>query len=130
MLAPNGRAQVPFRPDPFDFVKQVPETKHARVLAKRFETHGESYFTFITTPGMDPTNNAAERAIRFVVMDRHVTPGTRGEKGRRWCERIWTMLATCQQRGVSAFAFLREAIGRWMEGRKAPSILTGKFASA
>ena len=114
----------------FHIVKQVPETKHSLVLAKRFETHGESYFTFITTPGMDPTNNAAERAIRFVVMDRHVTQGTRGEKGRRWCERIWTVLATCQQRGVSAFAFLREAIGCWMEGRTSPSILTGKFAAA
>jgi len=114
----------------FDIVRQVPDTKRSRVLAKRFETHGESYFTFITTPGMEPTNNAAERAIRFVVMDRHVTQGTRGEKGRRWCERIWTVLATCQQRGVSAFAFLREAIGRWMEGRKSPSILTGKFAAA
>lgn len=114
----------------FDIVKQAPDTKHAQVLAKRFATHGEAYFTFITTPGMDPTNNAAERAIRFVVMDRHVTQGTRGEKGRRWCERIWTVLATCQQRGVSAFAFLREAIGRWLEGRPAPSLLTGKFAAA
>jgi transposase len=114
----------------FDIVKQAPETKPAQVLAKRFATHGESYFTFITTPGMDPTNNAAERAIRFVVMDRHVTQGTRGEKGRRWCERIWTVLATCQQRGVSAFAFLRAAISCWMEGRPAPSLLSGKFAAA
>ena len=92
-------------------------------LAKRFATHGESYFTFITTPGMDPTNNVAERAIRFVVLDRHVTQGTRGDQGRRWCERIWTVLATCRQQGVSVFAYLRAAIGHWMAGRETPSLL-------
>ena len=90
--------------------QQAPATPQAHVLAKRFATHGESYFTFLTTPGMEPTNNAAERAIRFVVLDRHVTQGTRGENGRRWCERIGTVLATCRQRGISPLAFLREAI--------------------
>jgi hypothetical protein len=30
----------------------------------------------------------AEQAIRFVVIDRLITQGTRGEKGRRWgCRR-------------------------------------------
>jgi len=43
----------------------------------------EAYFRFITTPGIDPTNNLAEQAIRFVVIDRHITQGTRSEKGRR-----------------------------------------------
>jgi hypothetical protein len=39
-------------------------------MAERFRKHAEAYFTFITTPGMDPTNNVAEQAIRFVVIDR------------------------------------------------------------
>jgi hypothetical protein len=51
--------------------------------------HGESYFRFITTPGIEPTNNLAEQAIQFVVIDRRITQGTRSETGRRWCERIW-----------------------------------------
>lgn len=33
----------------------------------------ESYFRFITTPGIEPTNNLAEQAIRFVVIDRRIT---------------------------------------------------------
>ena len=41
-------------------------------------------------PGVEPTNNAAEQTIRFVVLDRAVTQGTRGCKGREWSERIWT----------------------------------------
>ena len=54
---------------------------HCRNLAKRFEEHGENYFRFITTPGVEPTNNLAEQAIRFVVIDRLITQGTRSEKG-------------------------------------------------
>jgi hypothetical protein len=32
----------------------VPDTKHARNLAKRFRENGEAYFRFITTPGIGP----------------------------------------------------------------------------
>ena len=45
-----------------------------------------------------PANDLAEQAMRFVVIDRHITQGTRSEGGRRWCERIWTVIATCAQR--------------------------------
>ena len=56
--------------------------KHSRNLADRFEKHGESYFRFVTTPGVEPTNNLAEQAIRFVVIDRQITQGTRSLSGR------------------------------------------------
>jgi len=49
---------------------------------------------------------ASVKASRFVVIDRLVTQGTCGEKGRRWCERIWTVIATCVQQGRSVFNFL------------------------
>jgi len=63
---------------------RVPKRNHANNLAKRFREHGEAYFRFITTPGIEPTNNLAEQAIRFVVIDRRITLGTRSETGRRW----------------------------------------------
>ena len=81
----------------------VPPTRAAANLAKRLAKYGECYFRFITTPGMDPTNNVAEQAIRFVVIDRHITQGTRSDTGQRWCERIWTVLATCTQQGGSVW---------------------------
>ena len=68
--------------------RDVPPTRAAGNLAKRFAAHGESYFRFITTPGVEPTNNLAEQAIRFVVIDRLITQGTRSESGNRWCERL------------------------------------------
>ena len=48
--------------------------------------------------------------IRFVVIDRKVTQGTKGEIGKQWCEQIWTTLATCRQRGKQLYHFLVEAI--------------------
>jgi transposase len=105
--------------------RDVPETRHSRNLAKRFEAHGESYFRFVTTPGLEPTNNLAEQAIRFVVIDRLITQGTRSEAGNRWCERIWTVIATCSQQGRSVFAYLEAAVGAWFEGTEAPSLLPG-----
>ena len=77
----------------------VPPTRHAQNMAKRFLKHGQSYFTFVTTPDVQPTNNLAEQAIRFVVIDRLITQGTRSEAGRRWSERIWSVIATCTQQG-------------------------------
>ena len=106
--------------------QEVPETKHSRNLAKRFEKHGESYFRFLTEPGVEPTNNLAEQAIRFVVLDRLVTQGTRSEAGNRWCERIWTVIATCSQQGRSVFDYLSTAVEAWLHRTEAPSLLPSK----
>lgn len=103
--------------------KRAPDRPEAQNLAKRFRKHGDAYFRFITTPGVEPTNNLAEQAIRFVVIDRRVTQGTRSEAGRRWCERIWTVLATCAQQGRSAFNFIRAAVQSHSTGQLAPSFL-------
>ncbi len=102
----------------------VPASKHAQALARRLRTYGQSYFTFVTTPGVGPTNNLAEQAIRFVVIDRHITQGTRSEGGQRWCERIWTVVATCAQQGRSVFDYLHAAVRAHFAGEEAPSLLS------
>jgi transposase len=106
-----------------------PPTRHGQNMEKRFREHGAAYFTFVTTPGVEPTNNLAEQAIRFVVIDRHITQGTRSDAGRRFCERIWTVIATCVQQGESVYAFLRLAVGNWFEGKPWPSLLAGQAGS-
>jgi transposase len=102
---------------------RVPQTAQARNLAKRFRKHGDSYLRFITTSGIEPTNNLAEQAIRFVVIDRKVTQGSRGVTGQRWLERIWTVIATCTQTGRSVFAFLQESISAYLAGQPTPTLL-------
>jgi len=101
----------------------APPTRHGQNMAKRFREHGAAYFTFVTTPLVEPTNNLAEQAIRFVVIDRHITQGTRSEGGRRFSERIWTVIATCVQQSKSVYSFLREAVRGWFQGEPAPSLL-------
>ena len=100
--------------------RRVPDDRDARRLAKRMREHGKAYFTFVTTPVVEPTNNLAERAIRFVVIDRRIT---QGETGRKWCERIWTAVATCAQQGRSVYGFLVEAVRAHFSGTPAPSLL-------
>ena len=92
-------------------------------MAERFRKHGQAYFTFITTPEIAPTNNPAEQALRFVVMDRRATQGTRSQKGRTFCERIWTAVGTCRMNKRSIFGYLCEAVTAWANGHPIPSLI-------
>ena len=103
--------------------KRGPSWPEVQNLVQRFKEHGDAYFRFVTTPGIEPTNNLAEQALRFVVIDRRLTQGTRSVRGRRWCERIWTAAATCLQQGRSLFEYLCSAVHAFFDGRAAPSLL-------
>ena len=104
-------------------LNDVPDSHQAQNLANRFLKHGDAYFRFITTPNVEPTNNLAEQAIRFVVIDRTITQGTRSEKGRAWSERIWTVLATCASQGRNAFDFICQSIQAHFSDQPFPSLL-------
>jgi transposase len=104
----------------------VPQGRHAQKMAKQLQTYGRSYFTFVTTPEAQPTNNLVERAIRFVVIDPLITQGTRGEAGQRWCERIWTAIATCAQQGRSVFDYLEAVVRACFNAEKAPGLLAAE----
>jgi len=103
--------------------RRVPADKKAQNLAKRFADHGEGYLKFLTTPGMEPTNNLAEQAIRFVVIDRKVTQGSKSETGQRWLERIWTLAATCSQTGQSLLDVIRVAVTANFRGDLPPPLI-------
>jgi hypothetical protein len=104
-------------------LQNLPATREVRHLAKRFGAHPDSYFRFITEPDVEPTNNLAEQAIRFVAIHRRMTQGTGGEKGQRWCERLWTVATTCFQQGRSVFAFLLQSVQAHFHGEPCPSLL-------
>jgi transposase len=106
-----------------DAVMHSPGTREADNLGDRFVEHFESYFTFITTPGIEPTNNLAEQAIRFVAIHRRITQGTRGRAGQIWCEHIWTAIATCARQGRSVFGYLHQAVRAHFHGQVAPSLI-------
>ena len=103
--------------------RRPPARSEAQNIAKRFRQHAEHYFRLLETPGVEPTNNAMEQRFRFVVIDRKITQGTRGQTGQRWCERIWTLLATCAQQRRSAFEFLYRSIVAHIRGQPTPQLL-------
>jgi transposase len=112
--------------DPILLPRRYPNGKVHRLidnLSHRFSLHGEGYFHFITHPEIQPTNNSVEQAMRFVVMDRHMTQGTRSQRGRDFCERLWTVIATCSLQKRSAYHWIHAAIRAHFNGRPVPSLL-------
>ena len=92
-------------------VRRPPDHRLAKSLARRFKGKAaESYFQFMTDPHVEPTNNGTEREIRHTVIARRITQGTRGDKGMRWCERIWTVIATCKKRKRNVFEFIHQTL--------------------
>lgn len=107
----------------YDAFPHLPNTREAGNLADRFALHMDSYFRFITEPDLEPTNNAAEQAIRFVAIHGRLTQGTRGSAGQTWCQRMWTVVVTCAQQGRSVFQYLRSAVQAFFQGLPSPSLL-------
>ena len=103
--------------------KVINSRRAVKNMVVRFEKHGKSYFEFVTNPNIDPTNNIAEQAIRFIVIDRLVTQGTRSEKGRVSSERIWTVIATCSLQSKSAYDFLSQSIESYFNSTTSPSLI-------
>ena len=107
-------------------IRRPPQEADALKLSRRFDRHGApAYFRFLDTPGVEPTNNATERAIRQPVLQRRITQGTRSVRGLRWCERAWTAAATCTQQGRSTFRFFRDALVAYLTNSPVPSLLLG-----
>lgn len=103
--------------------KAMKGKREAKNMVKRFTDNGKAYFEFITSPGVEPTNNIAEQAIRFIVIDRLVTQGTRSIKGRKANERLWTVIATCALQGRSAFDFILKAVEAHFSNKASPSLI-------
>lgn len=68
------------------------------------------WFTCIDHPEVEPTNNAAERALRELVVQRKIIGGLRRPKGAATMERIMTMLMTWRQQGLEVFSTLKSSI--------------------
>ena len=66
---------------------------------------------------MEPTNNRAERALRFGVLWRRRSYGTASSKGNRWVERILSLKETCRLQARSTYAVLVDAVSNLFTGQ-------------
>lgn len=85
-------------------------------FARRVVRQLDSLWTFLEHEGVEPTNNRAERSLRFAVLWRKRSLGTRSEKGNRWVERILSFKETCRLRAKATFPLLVELIRNHFTG--------------
>jgi transposase len=90
-------------------------------LARLLDTEMGSLWVFLLEEGVDPTNNRAERALRFAVLWRRMMQGSFNEKGDRWVERILSLRETCRLRNLPTFPMLVEALSGARQNR-APDV--------
>ena len=85
-------------------------------------------WTFAHVDGVEPTNNAAERALRPAVLWRKGSFGTQSDDGSRFVERIMTVAASCKQQGRSLLDVLVAATTAARLGLPPPSLLPAPSA--
>jgi transposase len=73
--------------------------------------------------GVEPTNNAAERALRHAVPWRETSCGTQSEAGSHLAENILTVAATCRQPGRNVLEYLTGCCRAAARGASTPSLL-------
>jgi transposase len=98
----------------------VPKTEGVcREILKR----RQALWTFVRHAGVEPTNNAAERAIRPGVLWRKGSFGTQSAEGSRFVEAIMTVVATLKQQHRNVLDYLTAACEAALGGQRAPSLL-------
>jgi transposase len=83
----------------------------------------EGLWTFARVKGIEPTNNAVERALRHAVIWRRISGGTDSVDGSRFVERMLTVVATCRQQGRNVLDYLTTCFEANCRGQALPSLL-------
>ena len=96
--------------------------KTRRTCDKMLEVF-DSFWTFVRLEGVEPTNNAAERAVRHGVLYRTICLGTQSEAGSRFVERILTVEATLRRQRRDMLQFLTQTCRAALNATTPPSLI-------
>ncbi len=91
-------------------------------LSQEVLTWRDALWTFITSPGVEPTNNAAKRALHPTVIWRTQCFSAQSADDNRFVERILFVVTTCRQQGRRVWDLLTEAVQDAVTGRLAPTL--------
>lgn len=94
-------------------------------MCRELYDHRQWLWTFVRCEGVEPTNNAGERALRHAVIWRKLSFGTQSASGSRFVETMLTVIETCRQQHRNAFEYLAAAVQAHLAGQPAPSLLPG-----
>ena len=92
-------------------------------MSQELYEHRDWLWTFVRCEGVEPTNNAGERALRHAVIWRKLSFGTQSAGGSRFVETMLTVIETCRQQRRNALDYLTTAIKAHLAGQPAPSLL-------
>ena len=92
-------------------------------MCRELYTHREWLWTFLEVEGVEPTNNAGERALRHAVIWRKLSFGTQSAHGSRFVATILTVVETCRQQSRGVFDYLTSAMEAHFAHDAAPSLL-------
>jgi transposase len=92
-------------------------------MCQELYDHRDWLWTFVREEGIEPTNNAGERALRHAVIWRKLSFGTQSAAGSRFVETMLTVIETCRQQHCNAFEYLTAAVQAHLAGQPAPSLL-------
>lgn len=94
-----------------------------RGLCGELYDHRKRLWRFLDVDGVEPTNNASERALRHAVIWRKLSFGTQSAAGSRFVETLLTVVETCRQQQRPVFDYLAQAVQARYAGEKTPSLL-------
>lgn len=92
-------------------------------MCHELTNHRAWLWTFLEVEGVEPTNNASERALRHAVIWRKLSFGTQSPRGSRFVETILSVIETCRQQSRAVFGYLTTAIEAHYAAKPAPSLL-------
>ncbi len=98
------RARDRFQAELVAHCRAQPVASPQAVLCARVERYQAALFTFVADPAVPPTNNAAERALRPLVIARKISGGTRSERGSATRMVLQSLVATWELRGLDPVA--------------------------
>jgi hypothetical protein len=97
--------------------------RYHRVFSNNLLKIWTALWTFVSTPGVQPTNNAAERALRGPVIARRLSYGNQSDQGERFTERALSASVTCRLQRRSLHHYLSQLFTAHQHGRLLPALI-------
>jgi len=92
-------------------------------MCREILTLEPALWTFVRVPGVEPTNNAAERVIRALVIWRKICFGTHSPAGSRFVERMMTVVCTLKQQSRNVVDYVTASVEAAIHNQCPPSLL-------
>jgi transposase len=114
--------QGEFKPIIRRYAGKSPRYKYCRGMARNLLKAWPALWTFARHPGVEPTNNHAERALRGAVIYRKLSLGSQSEQGERTIERLLSASVTCRLRKQSLYTYLTKVLTAHARGDPIPAL--------